>query len=445
MKKALALLWALLMVFSLFACSGGSSNADPSPTGNTPASPPAGSPSASPSVAPSVDEADASPSPEKQTVFDGSGTAGDGITNFTATSGYGFYDKTYDYTQEKTMKIGFIINNTTFIHQIFADSFTTWAEKFNCEFEYYSTNRDSNLFMTQMETLAGQGYDGFFLDPDNQTWPRTSELCDELDVDWMPVMQVPYDVNNELNHPISGFDNYTWGVDQANYCMAWLEATYPDYDVSEVGLIGVNFSIDNEINQRFLGAYDTFIDKYGDDANFYPCDLISMQVNAESAYNMVSATVSAAPNYKYWLVCSTIDDFAVGSVRVFEENGLGDVTCIVSAGGDSLMLQWDEGNQSCWKAANYMSQLFTAEHLFGALYTFMAGWCTAEDIWPDYIGNGEKYARLTMCSFMIEHDTYTEYQEFIDSYTGFDLHDYPYNGTTFKLLFPPTNPDALVS
>jgi hypothetical protein len=63
----------------------------------------------------------------------------------------------------------------------------------------------------------------------------------------------------------------------------------------------------------------------------------------------------------------------------------------------------------------------------------MTGEATPETIWPDWNdpNDDSDYAKLLLNSFAIYKDNYTEYLEFVDSYTGLNTFNYDYNGTQY--------------
>lgn len=63
----------------------------------------------------------------------------------------------------------------------------------------------------------------------------------------------------------------------------------------------------------------------------------------------------------------------------------------------------------------------------------MSGQATPETIFPGWKAPDQKYPYVNLPTFMIEKDTYKEYMEWVDSYTGINLspYDAEYKGTEF--------------
>ena len=73
------------------------------------------------------------------------------------------------------------------------------------------------------------------------------------------------------------------------------------------------------------------------------------------------------------------------------------------------------------------------------MYYMMRGWCTAQELWPDYVNeNTNGYGQLYLASFCIEKDNYQDYLEWVDWHSGFDYYKYtPYDeatGTPYDLI-----------
>ena len=153
MKKALAILMAVLMMFSLLACNGATSSTDES------AAPSSSAPSAAPeSSAPANDggnesDTDSSEAPTSEV------------------KEMGFYDPGYDYSANRTYKFVYMISQTGVLYDMFNAAFAEWAKLSNVEYSHYCANSDNDLFLTTIETYAAQGMDGYLFDADNTIYP----------------------------------------------------------------------------------------------------------------------------------------------------------------------------------------------------------------------------------------------------------------------------------
>ncbi len=431
MKKVLAILIAVLMVFSLFACDGGGDAQD--------------SDSAEPSE-------QAVTSPDEITLVDeGSTDADDPADKETesveiepeAGSEIGFYDSNYDYSANPTYKFVYMISQTGVLYDMFNKAFEEWANLANVEYSHYCANGDNDLFLTTIETYAAQGVDGYLFDADNTIYPAVKGVMDDLGLQWISCMAEPLDDEGNRCHPVAGFDNYKFGVDMANYVIEYARVTWPDASVDEVGMLSMDFSLSPQIHDRTTAANDVFVAEGYNQENFFVADGASTGLlNADTGYNISGPIFAGNPQIKYWLICACLDDYADGAVRVAEQNGFDENCVATTCGGSGLINHWDAGEESAWKSAVYCAQTLFAEPIFFALYAFVNGDTTPEEIWPEWIdtANGYAYAYHDLPTFIIERDTYKEYMEWVDNYTGINWSSYDdeYQGTEFTAVTTPS-------
>lgn len=406
MKKVLALVLSLLMVFSLLACGQDTTTAKPSAANNT---------------------ADANDS-------DGSAATG---------SEPGFYDPSFDYSANPTYKIVYMMSATGVLYDMFDKAFAAWSEKANVDYSSYCANNDNDLFLTTIETYAVQGVDGFLMDADNTIYPRVSEVVDEVGLPWMAGMAEALDENGQRCHPCVGFNNYKFGEDMAQYCIDYAKTTWPDAEPSEIGLMSMDYSLSPQIHERTEGAKEVFLGAGFPEANFIVVDGSSSgALTADAGFNLAAPTYSSHSEIKYWLICTCIDDYADGAARAAEQAGIDNNCVVTTCGGSSLINHWDANEESCWKSAIYCSQTIFGEPIFFALYSFMSGTSTPESIFPEWIdtASGDTYAYVQLPTFAIEKDTYKEYLEWVDSYTGINWSNYDsdYHGTQFDSKATPS-------
>jgi ABC-type sugar transport system substrate-binding protein len=412
------------MVLALVACGNDSSTSDTS------------------SDTTKTDSTDTSTSTDTDTASD-TNTDADTVSgdygpypDASADGGMGFYLADYDYSSNKTFKVAYMYAAQSLLNQNFSDAFAAWAERMNIEYNDYNSNSDADAFCNTIETYASQGYDGLLLDPDSQTWARVVELANEVNIPWFPCMSCPVDDDGKTAAPRVGFDNYNFGELMMQACLDWLEETYPDVALDKVGVISIDYSASVEIHQRTEGALDTWLAYGGSEDNFTVADGVAQgDMSSESGYNAAAPIVSSNPDIEVWLVCACIDDYALGSAQCLADNDKADHAYVTTCGGTGLQLQWDQGTQTCWRSAIYTAQELYAEPIINSLYALMNGWITHETLWPEWINHaaGDEYASYRLPTFKIEYDTYQEYLEFVDSYTGMDHFDYEYNGTQFPL------------
>jgi ABC-type sugar transport system substrate-binding protein len=398
MKKGLAVILALLMIFSLFAC--GSSTA-PSPSAST-----------EQSAAPTTE----APGAEKPSAVE-----------------IGYYDPSYDYSKND-FTVVYMMSNTGVLYDMFDKAFQEWAKKANVNYSSFAANGDNDLFLTTIETYAAQGVDGFLFDADNTIYPRVAEITNDLGIAWMSCMAEPLDENGKRTHPVVGFDNVDFGHQMAQYDIDYLRKTWPEAKPEEVGMLSMDFSLSPQVHQRTTGAQEIWLKEGFLDKNFVVVDgATSGSFSAEGGFNLAAPAFASRPDIKYWLVTAFLDDYADGAARAAEQAGIDGTTVVTTCGGSGLINHWDKGEESCWKSAIYCAQILFGENIFFALYAFMSGQATPETIFPEWKTADSLYPYVNLPTFVIEKDTYKEYMEWVDKYTGINMspYDADYKGTEF--------------
>ncbi len=407
MKKIFAILLAVIMVCSLVAC--GTTTPQQSETPSTSQAPASTAPAAS-------SEPIASEEPGRDT-----------------TGEIGYFDPEYDYAKNDRFKFVYMMIRSSALYEDFANSFKAWGERMNVDVEMMDTNGDNDLFITSLETLAAEDYDGFLLDPDMTTYPAVIEKANELGIKWMPVMGLPYGEDGLLKHPFVGFDYRQAGQKMGEWLINYQKKTWPDAKPEEIGVIGVDFSVVYEISVRIDGALDVIEKTYPDiKERYFHADCMVGNLDSSTAYSVVGSILPTQPSIKYWLIVGTVDDFADGAVTAAMDAGMEDNVIAISMGSPGLVVQWEAGEQTSWKAALSSIGVIYAEPIFCGLYAQVTGQATAEELWnPEWVdkSKGETYANLLLPTIILEYENYKNYFEWVDLYSGMDRSDYPVEAT----------------
>jgi ABC-type sugar transport system substrate-binding protein len=411
MKRVLAIFIAMIMVFTLFACEGGGTTTSPSPK-------PSASPSTKP-TAPATSGAPASESPK-------------GAVDI------GFFDPSIDYTKTERYKIAYMYSGTSFLYDMFAKAFEAWALRMNVEFNSFSAT-DADQFLTTIQTYADQGYDGLLVDPDSTTYPAVVEALNDNNMPWMGCMSPALDDNGKLAHPSVGFDNYSFGYDMFKWCIDYAKANWPDATPENTGGLFIGYSVVPLLELRHTGTQTAWKDAGYPDKNYFFQDGVTGDMTTQTGYNLAATTMAANPQIKYWIGCGFFDDYSVGIARAAADAGKADTTVCSTAGGSTLINQWDAGEESSWKSAIFTDQRLYGEPIFCGLYAMITGQATAETLWPQWVnkGAGETYASLLLPSTTITKDMYKDYLAFVDQYTGIEQWPYPDTTKTFPVTMSP--------
>ena len=433
MKKVLAIVLALLLALTLFACADNTTNPSTEPSGST-----------NPSSAP-----DASDNPGVTTGMYPNANE-DGTLNLDTVA---HYDETYDYTQNPVYKCSYISAAGGPLYQQSADAYEHWAPLYNMEWMgFISSNGDDDLYMTSLENQLDQGVTALILDPNTQVMPQVADLMEDYpDAAWMAQMSPPRDgIEDETTpdggnmiHPYVGFDNYDASYQVTEKLIEWKNETYPDVPWSDFGFLCFDYSVVPALHIRTVAASDLWLETTGSLDNFFTADCLSYSVDVQGGLDAATPIITVeASEYEYWLVNGLIDDWSQAAASIIDQQGLTDTSCVVTFGGSALQMQWDEGQQDAFRYALFTAQTLYAEPIIGAVYAYLNGWATPDTIWPSWINyndcglDGHTYAQLMLPTEWLTYDTYKTYLEWTDMYTHANIYDYSQDGITLDSFSP---------
>jgi len=455
MKKLLALVLAVLMIVSFAACGGGAGSGGGGGGGS------------------------GGGGGGGQQTSQPSGGGGGGGEEQTSDAEWpavpGFFDPTYDYTKQKRFKVGYLVSVANFLFDEFDKAFADWAKRMNINYTgmWAPAAANADEYLSGIQTLADQGYDGYLLDGDTNLYPRVAEICAELGVQWMACMSQAREYGSKymlgktlipgrLFHPHVGFDDTNFGVQMALKLEEWRKNTYPDVPLDKVGFIVVSYSTSSQLNDRYLGAKRTWLelhpelgtytpDPMDNPKNFYYADMSTATMGDQSsATGLVTQIMSNPKGVEIWLVAAAFDDYAMAAANAADNLGLTDKVCAVTCGGSNLILQWDAGIQNAWRYTFFTAQSIYAEPIIAGLWSMMAGQATADELWPEWcmvfdkgdvfelsdevdpvygapyvkLGPDGKpvvleehfYAQLRLPTYWLDYDNYKLYLEWTDLY-----------------------------
>lgn len=408
--RLFALLLTLLITLSLLACSSDSSQNKPGSVSSY---------SAEPSAA--GENSDANASSDKYG------------SDQTLASGFGLYREDFDYSTMERFSVVGMFNEMNSMYQEMDYYFKIWAERTNCDYTMFDAGRDSDAFITAIETYANQGVDGVIINPDAAVMPRIVEVLEENDMNYMSGFSPAVYSDNTYAHPFVGTDNYEIGHTLGSWLANYAD-TIEGFDLSKAAVVWMDWSVSNEIHLRGIGVWYAWDEHFGNakDAFKYIDAVSEGTMTEEVGYNLMSSLIVTNKDIKYWFAATTIESFAFGAARALEDYGLDETSACCNNGADSLVVQWDKGIQTCYRAANSIQQAARTNAYWNALYAFMAGWATPESIWPDCKPDGETYAYVILEPHMVTYDTYKSYYAWGDHISGHTKYGYEYDGSEFE-------------
>jgi hypothetical protein len=205
MKKLLAIVLAMLMVLSLFACGTTKTTTSPSPSAASTA--PSEAPATEASAAPA---SEAAPAVKGASIQPNTGKYGDQPLDKV-----GFYNPDYDYSKNEKWTVQYMSASSGPLYDVASNAFKFWCEKMNMNYSpMWSSGGDNDAYITNVTTFINQGVNAFILDPDANSYMRIKEIIDEAGCQWMGFMSPAYNMEDEAQpmiHPSVGFDHYWFG------------------------------------------------------------------------------------------------------------------------------------------------------------------------------------------------------------------------------------------
>jgi ABC-type sugar transport system substrate-binding protein len=427
LKKILAIALVLIMAVSLFAC-GDKKAADPTPTPPPAATPDATTPEAPPAAPPSDPGTEApppaNPAPASENPLDA----------------IGFYNPDFDYFAGPRYKIQYMSATTGILYETNNVIYRNWADVMNIDYgNLWASGGDNELFINNIGTFATQGVQGLLLDPDVTVYTRVAEVCDEYKLSWMPCMGPPRDMTDPtmpLLHPCTGFDHFELGVIQGERLVKYMKDEWADVPQEEICFISMDFSVAPPIHEREMGGKSVWLANGGTTDNYLVADAATGNMDMDTAYQLVNALVSTNGNFTHWLISGATDDLAAGAANAIDSLGLEDETCIVCVGGPGLYAQWDSGMTNSWRYVLATGNQLFGEPTMAALYAFMAGTATPDNIWPTWIDvndhglDGHTYAKYLLPVQWVDQSNYQQYLEWSDAYGLVNDYNYTVTGIT---------------
>ena len=375
MKRLVALLLAVLLVFTLFACKDKTSNGN---GGTTP-----------------------------------SGNGGD------TTTPTGSENSGDARTGREPYQLVYICGTLTFQWmQNIVTAMESLKEEYNFDLIAADTNSDPSKYPILIETYADQGVDGLIIAPGEDTAQRCWELCDELGVPLLFESTAMRDDNGELLTSGTELDAYQVGES----CAQWLADNYKTYwgneelDQSTLGFIGVTHSSIPNFTSRLTGAVETFEKNFPNvpKENIFVADLVAQGVmmTAENAYNEIAPFVAAHSNrITKWMLVGVVCEWGQGGARVFEEYKLDDNALICTAGGEALIVEWEGGNiPKCWVACSYYEAMDYVKWLIPGMIEHLEEGTPIQDLWPEWReeGSSSLFASIKIPGVPATIDTYKD-------------------------------------
>jgi hypothetical protein len=288
----------------------------------------------------------------------------------------------------------------------------TLQDEYNFTLISTDTDYDYDLWMSNVETYCDQAVDGFVLNCNETMTERTYEVTSEYEIPWLFESTAVRDIDGNLLTSGVELDACQVGMEIG----LWIVDHYNDYfDVDQInqekaGYISIYYSSVLNFNNRCASAEKVILSEFPDIQIFRPDLLVQGNLSADAAYNVVFSILRAHPEIEYWLITCIVDDWGFGSTRAVADMELEQSTLITSAGGELLVLEWDNGydtdGKGCWKACCYYEAMDYVEYLIPGMIAILEGETTVEDIWNAWDEKGSVYASVKVGGTNCTRETY---------------------------------------
>ena len=392
MKRIVAILLAVTMIFALAACSTGSDDKASTPPSQsaTPPSTPSNSGPASSSSPPSEAPTIADP-------FGGAGTVG-------------FVTDEVDHWAREEYNIVYYNFQVTILTGGITDAFEKLGKAYNFKLEQLTANGNTDMYINILQTILLKEPDGIIVDVRPENAPRVSEILEDYAIPSVCLQNKPVDTTGTTLLPCVIMDQ----IHNGRRLVEYLDEVYTDYwgdiDKSEIMLLILDWSTNVDINLRAQGAEQMWKELYGDQPFIYG-DTASGGLNAESGYATGNSIIAANPEVKYWFIVGTTEDITLGCTRAVEALGKEDSTLIAATGVSTLPGEWDAGYDGCWIAIYYVPPAMYAGPAIFGLLAMIDGRATMDDLWSEYVLPGDKAPRLTIPADVVTRENYKSYND----------------------------------
>ena len=413
MKKATAILLALIMIIALAACSTDNAGTSGSPSTEASSSPSA-STSAGASTSPSSTPAsNASPTLPTATVSEGP------VTSIETTSTIGFWEDALESAASGRGKYHIVMmtHGTATQWSYLTDMSAMFEGPLNVTISEVSAGGDADRLMAIAEEQASdKTVDGFILDVTTFYQERVLEILTEYNKPHVSIFDIMWGgVTDPETRTCLGpsvvVDPYTSGAVGIQWCAENYKTYWGEIDTSKLGFCGATLSSSYDMNQRAVGAWDAFAALFPEaSGNMWYADAAVGGFNADTFYQEVSTVLTAHPEVEHWFVyAASGDSGGVGSVRGIEESGKNDCTIFVSGVPTTAVIEWDSGSLSnSWVASVDQSYALTMATALSGVIAMIDGRATMSTLWEDSIKPGDASALLEIPASVMTRDSYKE-------------------------------------
>lgn len=391
MKKAIALLLAVLMVFTLVAC-----------TSNEPSTTPTATPTP-------TKEADKTPEPTKEADPTAAPTDDPNADVSASANSIGFFMSGVDPKSRDTYNIVWAYMRPMAVFQNIGIALKELEPLLNFKTTEYCANSDIDAIIQNIEIYADQGVDGFLIVIDATANKRICEVLDGTGIPYIAMLNSVQDENGSSLVPCVGLDNYQVGEKLTQWLFDNYKTYWGDIDTSKIALLDFNFSPNVDFNNRNKGSHDKFVELLPNSKQIFQADGVTGGLNEQTGYDLASAILSANPDVEYWFIPACLELYAQGATRVVEGLKIEDKVLITCCDSSVLSGAWDTGYEGCWVSCLAISGYQYGVPGICGLVAILDGKATMENIWQSVRRPNDKLTFYQIKNEIVTKDTYKDF------------------------------------
>lgn len=281
------------------------------------------------------------------------------------------------------------------------DALQELADKYNVELLTSDADYNIETQLSQIDTAITDGIDGAWLFICQEaSAPAAVEKFNEAGIPVIGETLRLMDGDGHRLAPCVQLDGYGVGANAGHWFGENIESYAPDIaaDWSKVGVfVMTSFAQENDV-WRKDGFVEALAEEFPDipEENYIYGDAKSGSSDDDSAnsYDISNATLSAHPEFDYWICFGTVDNYALGMCRAIEAQGMEDICFLSSCGGEYATVEWANGEAPCWISTCYYVAMDFAEQMMDGMLQILRGGVPATEVYAEYKEPDQDYAAI---------------------------------------------------
>ena len=279
--------------------------------------------------------------------------------------------------------------------------------KANGATEYITVDSEMNeeKYLDGVQNMIEQKVDMLIVcPPDQNLSQKTVELCDAAGI---PVIAVddPLVDGDTLLAPAIQLSAYSVGESMGEWLANYMTTTFEDLEAikGESAVLCLAADTVSSVVPRTDGQIDSFVAALPDwEEKVIRADY---DTTTDGGYEVMAAQIAANPTVKYWFVMAVNDEGALGAVRAIEAAGIDADACVVGCGAYHFDDEIYTNPETCFKAASYFSSNEAGEMVATEAMNYLNNGTT---MCGDSIEDGQTFGRKYFAGQVVDVTNYVE-------------------------------------